>query len=124
MSAAMVPQILAHRLRRGVERAEDFFDRFLFEPGRRGNRLVEFRHISGVMFVVMNLHRLRVDVRFERVVIVAERGQLEDFSGAAPPPPERASRSGEEATAPAVRTIVFRAERRVVMAYADVIVRM
>ena len=35
------------------------------------------------MLVVMNLHRLRVDERFERVVVVAERRQFEDASAGA-----------------------------------------
>ena len=38
-------------------------------------RGVQIRHVGLVMLAVMNLHRLRVDVRFERRKVVRQRGQ-------------------------------------------------
>jgi hypothetical protein len=45
------------------------------ELGMLVQRGVEIGHISLVMLPVMNLHRLRVDVRFKRISGVRERGE-------------------------------------------------
>ena len=47
--------------------ADELLDRFGFELGVAGDRLIDISHISPVMFVVMDFHRLRVNVRFERI---------------------------------------------------------
>src|ERR1035437_439942 len=39
--------------------------------------LVQIRDVSSVMFVVVDVHRLRINVRFERVVGVRQRRQCE-----------------------------------------------
>ena len=78
VAAALVADVLAHGFGHGVEFGEDFLDGFAFKAGRTGDGLVEFADVGGVMFVVMNLHRLGVDEGFERVVVVAERRELED----------------------------------------------
>ena len=38
-------------------------------------RGVQVRHVGLVVLAVMDLHRLRVDVRFERCEVVGQRGQ-------------------------------------------------
>ena len=38
-------------------------------------RGVQIRHVGLVVLAVVNLHGLRVDVRFERRVVVGQRGQ-------------------------------------------------
>ena len=50
-----------------VEIADEVLDRLAFEVRLAGDGLVDVGHVSAVMFIVMNFHRLRVDVRFERV---------------------------------------------------------
>ena len=42
-----------------------------------GQRFVEVVHVGLVVPVVMDFHRLGVDVRLEGAVIVGKRGQLE-----------------------------------------------
>ena len=63
--------IVAHRatgiFRNRSEVADERFDGFAFERCVAGNRLVQVGDVSVVMFVVMDFHRHRVDVRFERV---------------------------------------------------------
>src|SRR5262249_37515939 len=44
---------------------QKFFDRFVREVGGGFERFVGVRHVSGVMLVVMNLHRLGVNMRFQ-----------------------------------------------------------
>ncbi len=46
---------------------------FAREVGRALERLVQIGDVRGVMFVVMDFHRLSIDVRFERVGGVGER---------------------------------------------------
>jgi hypothetical protein len=43
-------------------------------------RQIELRHVGGVVFVVVKLHRFGVDEGFERVVIVAQRGEFVHFA--------------------------------------------
>ena len=45
----------------------------LFEIGFAGDGFVDVGDVGGVMFVVMNFHRLRVDVRFERFFRIRKR---------------------------------------------------
>ena len=51
-----------------VEMADEVLDGLAFEVRLAGDGLVDVGHVSAVMFVVMDLHRLRVDVGFERVL--------------------------------------------------------
>jgi hypothetical protein len=81
VSAAVVADRDAHVFRDGIEIREDVLDGLLLETRAGGDRRVEFAHVRSVMFVVVNLHGLRVDVRFERVVIVVERRKFEDTLG-------------------------------------------
>ena len=78
MAAAVVADVLAHGLGYGVEIGEDFLDGLALESGCASDGLVEFADVGGVMFVVMNLHRLSVNERLQRVVVVAERREFED----------------------------------------------
>ena len=47
---------------------DQVFERLAFEVGALLERLVEVVHIRGMVLVVMDFHRLRVDVGFEGVV--------------------------------------------------------
>ena len=47
--------------------------RFGFQRGVAGDGLVEIVHVSLVMAVVMDFHRQRVNVRFERVLGIGKR---------------------------------------------------
>ena len=52
---------------------DERFDRLGFERGVAGDGLVEVGHVGVVMFAVMDFHRGRVDVRFERVFGIGKR---------------------------------------------------
>ena len=45
--------------------------------GIRGDGLVEIVDVGGVVFVVMQGHRLGIDIRFEGIGCVGERGEGE-----------------------------------------------
>ena len=70
MSAAVVAHRGANVFRDSVEVADQFLDRFAFELGLAFDRLVQVGDVSLVMLVVMDLHRLCIDVRFQGVVRV------------------------------------------------------
>ena len=59
----------------GTEReiADELFERFAFERGVAGDGFVEVVHVGLVMPVVVDFHRRRVNVRFERVLGIWER---------------------------------------------------
>ncbi len=63
--------VVSHRApyvcRHGVQIADQFFNRFLLEVRLPGDRLIHVRDVGAVMFVVMNFHCLRVNIRFERI---------------------------------------------------------
>jgi len=44
---------------------------------RTGNRRVQIRRVGRVVLAVVDLHRLRIDVRFECVVRIGQRGKFE-----------------------------------------------
>src|ERR1041385_6231815 len=48
-------------------RSDQLFRRLLLQIGFAGNGLVHIGHISRMMLVMMDLHGLRIDVRFQRV---------------------------------------------------------
>ena len=85
MTAALVADVLADGLGHGIEVREDFLDGFLLQPGGAGDGEIEFAHVGGVMLVVVNLHRLGVDVGLQRVIVVAQRRKLEHALGSGRP---------------------------------------
>src|SRR3546814_1244078 len=75
----MVPEAAAivADLGRDLRRlAEDILDRLALEPAF-GDARVEIAGIGRVMLVVMELHRLFVDGRLQRAVIIRQRRQFE-----------------------------------------------
>ena len=57
--------------------AEKFLEGFFLEVWVRGDGFVEIVDVGGVMFVVMQGHRLGIDIRFERIGCIGKRGQGE-----------------------------------------------
>ena len=51
-----------------VEVADEVLDGLAFEVRLAGDGLVDVGDVGAVVFIVVNLHRLRVNVRFERVL--------------------------------------------------------
>ena len=70
MTAAVVPDCSADFFRDGTEVADQVLDRFAFKAGLALDRFVQVGDVRLVMFVVMDLHRLRIDVRFQCIVRV------------------------------------------------------
>jgi hypothetical protein len=62
---------------KGVEVFQEFFERFLFEVVVAGEGFVEVGDVGTVVFVVVDLHGLRVDVGFEGIEGVGERREGE-----------------------------------------------
>ena len=76
MSAALVPDLRSNRRRKAVQALQQFLH---CEFGKRGiarHGLVEVVHVCLIMLVVVDLHRLRIDVGLERIVGVGELGQI------------------------------------------------
>jgi len=61
----------------GIQVSQKFIEGFFLKVGIRGDGFVEIVDVGGVVFVVMQGHRLGIDVRFEGVGCVGERGQGE-----------------------------------------------
>ena len=70
VSAAVVPHDRANVFRNRIQILDQVLDRFVFQVGLAFDRVVQVRDVRLMMLGVMDLHRLRVDVRLERVVIV------------------------------------------------------
>ncbi len=81
VAAALVAEIVADVVGLSVELGEQSIEGFGGEVRMFCERLVEFCDVRGVMFIVMDFHRFRVDERFEGVVIVAECWNLVGFGG-------------------------------------------
>src|SRR5207248_5151413 len=64
-------------LRDVVDPPEQVFDRFPAQLGVLLDRGVGVRHIGGVVLVVVDLHRLRVDVWLERIERIRKLGNFE-----------------------------------------------
>ena len=77
MAAAVVADGGADFFGNIIQIFHQIFDGFFAKVGIIGDGLVQVRHIGRVMFVVMNLHRSRINVRFERVVGIGQRWQRE-----------------------------------------------
>src|SRR2546427_13310784 len=73
MTTAVVANNIADVLRDRIHVADQLLDAFRFQIRLAGDRFVQIRDVSLMMLAVMNLHRLRVDVRFERIVWIRER---------------------------------------------------
>ena len=73
----MTTAVIAHHAfnvrRHGVQIADEIFDGFLFQVGLAGDGFIHVRHISAMMFVMMNFHRLGVNVRFQRIFRIRKR---------------------------------------------------
>ena len=76
MAAAVVADRRAGRLGHGVEVGDEFLHRFGRQLGAVLQRLVEVGHVRRVVLVVVDLHGLRVDVRFERFLGVGQGRQF------------------------------------------------
>jgi len=72
MSAAVVAHRAADIFRHGAEILDEFADGFGIEGGFAFDGGVEFVNVCLVVLVVVDLHRFRVDMGFERVEGVAE----------------------------------------------------
>ncbi len=76
MAAAVVPYGAANRLGDAAQVADQILDRLAGEIGMPLERAVELGDVGRVVLVVVDPHRLLVDVRLERVVVVRQRGQF------------------------------------------------
>ncbi len=76
VAAAVVADGAADVFGDGVQVADEIFRSFLVEFGMFVEGRVKVLDIGGVMHVVMQVHRLFVDGRFERRVIVRQGGQF------------------------------------------------
>ena len=72
MAAAVIAHGGADVLRYPSEVSQEILDRQIEKTRMLLERAVEVAHIRGVMFPVVNLHRTRIDVRFERVKRVGQ----------------------------------------------------
>jgi len=83
----MATAIVAHRGSYGighlVEMCNQLLDRLARHLRMARNRVVQVVHVSLMVLVVMQMHRLRIEVRFERVISIRQVRQF-----------ERAGRSG------------------------------
>ena len=79
VAAAVVAHGGADVFRNFVDLCEQLFDGKFREIGVTFERLVEVGDVSAVMLIVMDFHRLRVDIRLECVERVRERGQYRSF---------------------------------------------
>ena len=76
VTAAVVADGAADIVRHRGEIADERVDGLGFQRGIAGEGLVQIIHVSLVMAAVVDLHRLLVDVRFERVVRVGKAGEF------------------------------------------------
>ena len=79
VSATMVPEVVADILGLSVELGEQGIEGFRGEVRVFCQGLVEFCDVGGVVFVVMDFHRFRIDEGFERIVVVAKGGDFVRF---------------------------------------------
>jgi len=67
VTTAIIANDGANIRRNSIEITDQLLDGFLFQLGFAGDGFVKIRYVSTVMFPVMDFHRLRVDVRFQRI---------------------------------------------------------
>jgi hypothetical protein len=77
VTAAVVADRGPDRLGHGVQVAEQLFDGLAREVRRALEGLGQVGDVGRVVLAVVDLHRLFVDVRFQRVVRVGQGGKLE-----------------------------------------------
>ena len=75
VAAAVVAHGRADVFGHAVHVANQIVEALVVQLGMLVERVVQIRHVGLMMLAVMNLHRLGVDVRFERGKIVRQRGQ-------------------------------------------------
>ena len=73
MAAALIANRCANFLGERVQIVKQIINGFSCQPGSFGDGFVQICDISGMMFAVMNFHRLRIDVRFERIFWIRKR---------------------------------------------------
>ena len=78
MPAAVVDDGLLFVLGQRLDVFQDIFDG-LFQPLGAGQGIVQVVHVSLVVLAVVNLYRLGVDVRFERIDGIGQSRQREAF---------------------------------------------
>ncbi len=74
MAAAVIADGAADGFRYAADAAEQIFERLLVQLGMLVECGVQVGDVSVVMLAVMDLHRARVNVRFERVEGVRQFG--------------------------------------------------
>src|SRR6185437_15288043 len=72
MATAVVAHCAANVFRDGREILDEFANRFGFQSGITSNGLVQVGDIGGVMLVMVDFHRERVEMRFERSLGVGQ----------------------------------------------------
>ena len=77
MSAALIAYLRPNPARKCVEAFQQFLDVQLRKRWIARNGFVEVVHLSLVMSVMVDLHRLSINVRFQGVVCIGKRGQGE-----------------------------------------------
>ena len=77
LAATLIPDGGAHFFRNLGEIANQFFHALCGQHGIGANGLIQIRDIGLVMPVVVDFHRLGIDVRFQRIKCVRQRGELE-----------------------------------------------
>ena len=63
----------------GVQAADQLFDRFCLQFRPAGDGFVHIVDISGVVFVMMDFHRERIQVRLKRLFGIREGGYISIF---------------------------------------------
>ena len=76
VTAAVVAHRRADVFGNAVDAAAEILDALALQVGMLLERGVQIGDVRLMMLPVMNLHRLRVDVRFERGEVVRELGQF------------------------------------------------
>ena len=70
MTTAVVANGAAHSIGHNAQIFDELFERFGFQRGVAGDGFVQISDVSRVMFVMMDFHRERVEVGFQRGFVV------------------------------------------------------
>lgn len=79
MPAAMIADIVADRLRDGIEVFKEILNGPRGDGGFLFNGLVQLGYVSGMMLVVMQFHRFGIDEGFHCVIIITQGWKLVHF---------------------------------------------
>src|SRR5690242_7669446 len=82
MAATLVAHCGSNFFRDSVQVLQQVFDLFAAQLRKFAHGLVEIGNISRVMFVMMNFHRARIDMRFEGVERIREGWESKRSGGA------------------------------------------